>query len=702
MTQTTVAVRPEPTLDQFELLLATPLDDLCDWGLAHIYDDGRLMAEDVDYYFRDFARIRMFRRQAEELLRATSPEREHEHWQLIRDCLVDDDEAPHMVESLHTVWRFAVRGAARQADLARQLDLWALVAARCYRWHELNELFDELMARWEAIEPGESDYRRAVCAGLISLVQGNYRSAPDGDGAACDWLPGGMWPYQGAVDGALWASDPRSPWDEVAPLELPPSLLAAPLRDYAVDNAERIGVRLESVSLALLAALAGTVGRRVLARPKRHDDGWVVCPNLWSVTIGRPGSKKSAAIGAATAPVMALASELHQEARNAELRDEARRAVLDFRRKSARERLTAALRDDDQEGVADAEAEVTRLEAQAAPPKARRIVTHDSTVEKLLELLKENPGGMMVFRDELAGFVEMLAKQGRQGEREFYLEAWEGNVPFSQERIGRGSIRAEAITIAIVGASQPEKWQALVSGASIDGGKGDDGFTQRFQLLCLLPREHRHGVDRVPDYQASDNVNSLFRTVYEMGTWEEGVDGARTLIPWIVVFATEAQDRFDTWMHDHEVRLATMTSPAFESYVAKEPSMVVSLALIDHLAMLANEGDLLSPLPPIGLESLERAIGLTRYVELVHARRLYAAELDPGRVAAQLLLEKMQNGEIHNGLPVREVYRSQWSGLKTSRVVRAGLDHLERLGWARVVPDGRSQMLRLHPSLLPK
>ena len=47
---------------------------------------------------------------------------------------------------------------------------------------------------------------------------------------------------------------------------------------------------------------------------------------------------------------------------------------------------------------------------------------NDPTVEKLRELLKDNPRGLLLIRDELSGLLRSFDKQGREGDREFYLE----------------------------------------------------------------------------------------------------------------------------------------------------------------------------------------------------------------------------------------------------------------------------------------
>lgn len=46
-------------------------------------------------------------------------------------------------------------------------------------------------------------------------------------------------------------------------------------------------------------------------------------------------------------------------------------------------------------------------------PVRKRYLTNDATVEKLGELLSENPAGVMVFRDELIGWLHSLEKENQ-------------------------------------------------------------------------------------------------------------------------------------------------------------------------------------------------------------------------------------------------------------------------------------------------
>jgi hypothetical protein len=60
-------------------------------------------------------------------------------------------------------------------------------------------------------------------------------------------------------------------------------------------------------------------------------------------------------------------------------------------------------------------------------PVCRRYQVNEPTVEKLGEILNQNPQGVMLFRDELPGFFDRLELAGNEADKAFYLEAWNGD-----------------------------------------------------------------------------------------------------------------------------------------------------------------------------------------------------------------------------------------------------------------------------------
>ncbi|WP_375632844.1 DUF3987 domain-containing protein, partial [Bartonella sp. AA74HLJMH] len=84
-------------------------------------------------------------------------------------------------------------------------------------------------------------------------------------------------------------------------------------------------------------------------------------------------------------------------------------------------------------------------------------IVNDVSVEKLGELLKENPRGLLMVRDELAGFLANLERKEYQSDRAFYLTAFNGDDQFTYDRIERGTIFIPYVTLSMIGGIQPSR-----------------------------------------------------------------------------------------------------------------------------------------------------------------------------------------------------------------------------------------------------
>jgi hypothetical protein len=69
--------------------------------------------------------------------------------------------------------------------------------------------------------------------------------------------------------------------------------------------------------------------------------------------------------------------------------------------------------------------------------------------------MRDNPSGVLVIRDELSGWLATLDKPGREGERGFFLSAWNGDTGYTMDRIGRGSIHVAGYSRRDCGAIWP-------------------------------------------------------------------------------------------------------------------------------------------------------------------------------------------------------------------------------------------------------
>ena len=241
------------------------------------------------------------------------------------------------------------------------------------------------------------------------------------------------------------------------PKPLPADLPAVPpfnfaflpdtFRDWIEDIAERMQCPPDFPAVGAMVALGSLVGRKIGIRPKRYDD-WLVVPNLWGCVVGRPGLMKTPALEQPLLPLRRLVGEALDKYAAEMQEHEVNTMLKSAGEKLAEKKITAHLKKGDEQ-AARAEAE-NALKKEADEPVCRRYETNDPTIEKLGVLLAENPTGLLLFRDELVGFLRGLDKEGHESDRAIYLEMWNGTGSFTSDRIQRGTVRTPAI-LSILG-----------------------------------------------------------------------------------------------------------------------------------------------------------------------------------------------------------------------------------------------------------
>jgi hypothetical protein len=481
-------------------------------------------------------------------------------------------------------------------------------------------------------------------------------------------------------------------------VSLDPAMLPEPLRRWIMDVSERMQIPPDFAAAGAVVVAGSLIGRKVGIYPKRHDD-WLVVPNLWGAVVGRPSLLKSPALAEVMKPLGRLVAEAYERYQKARLAFETEVMVAEATKAALKDELKKAAKSGDRSQVE----EIARRSQDTEVPEEpllKRYKTEDATVEKISEILLENPRGILVHRDELSGWLRNLDKQGREGDRSFYLEAWNGTGGFDVDRIGRGSLHVPALCLSVLGSIQPGPLSTYVYQAT-QGEKGDDGLLQRFQLLVWPdPSPSWRNVDRWPDTVAKNRAYEVFRRLDALDPEDFGASGDDEEGITTVRFTDEAQEVFDRWRDELETRLRTEEHPpALESHLAKYRSLMPSLALIFHLIEYvdsAGEGG------AVGLRPALQAAAWCEYLE-THAKRLYSSAENPAMEGARALLDRIRKGDVSDGDSTRSVYRRHWAKLSTPEEVNSACSVLEEFGWLRieaVKTSGRSTTrLRLHPTL---
>ncbi len=254
----------------------------------------------------------------------------------------------------------------------------------------------------------------------------------------------------------------------------------------------------------------------------------------------------------------------------AEAEHKASSELLEMERNAAKVKAKKLLSSGDKNAAL---AELNRLSSDMQAPVLRRYIINDSTVEKLGELLNENPNGLLLVRDELGGWLATIQSEDGSVARAFYLECFDGNGSFTYDRIGRGTIFIESCCLSLIGGIQPSRIASLVRAAL--SGELDDGLIQRLQL-AVYPDDVREWrlVDRWPNKAATERVDWVIEQLDQIP------DEPRSALR----FCPEAQEKFNAWYtrHMQESRREEV-HPALQSHFLKMPQTIAGLALLFEL-----------------------------------------------------------------------------------------------------------------------
>ena len=477
------------------------------------------------------------------------------------------------------------------------------------------------------------------------------------------------WPTPESIDMELLTVQP-----------LPFEILPEPFRPWIEDVSYRMQCPPDFVAAAVITLAGSLIGTRCGIRPKQHDD-WLVIPNLWGGAVGQPSTLKTPSLNEALKPLMRLEAEAKKEFDTEweryeidQMESQAKKGAFKSAMKSS------AANKKDSKPMDTIKKEILELE-EPEKPIITRYKTNDSTIEKLSEILNENPSGILNFRDELIGLLATWDKTGREGDRAFFLEAWNGDGSHTTDRIGRGTIFTKNLCVSIFGGIQPSKLTSYLIQSM--NGLENDGMFQRLQLL-VYPDEVKKKdwklVDKHPDRVARERAYKIIEHLAHMDFTEYGATkGEFERFPYLR-FSDDAQHLFNEWLTELEMeKIRGNDHPMILEHFGKYRSLMPTLALIFHLIDVAGG----SSNGPVSLQAAENAAAFCEYLES-HMRRVYGLVADIDRQAAAVLAEKIKQGKLQDGFTARDVQRKNWHLLNTKELAQVACNELIDAGWLKV------------------
>jgi hypothetical protein len=373
--------------------------------------------------------------------------------------------------------------------------------------------------------------------------------------------------------------------------EFPIGALPRSVADLVREAAKAIGCPPDAIGLAALTALGSAIGNARVAQPKK---GWTEGVAIYAAVIADSGEKKTAAIAAGADVVQELDNKFTRE-------------------------HDAAL---DEFALEEREYEVDRKDAAknglAAPPPpkppiAKRTHVNDTTIEALIPILKDNPRGLLLDRDELVGWVNAMDQYkagGKGSDRQFWLSTW-SNRPASVDRKSQNKpLSVLRPFVSVIGSIQPSVLPELSEGR-------EDGMMERFLFAFPDPANALWTDDEI-----SDEVEVAYRAQYnKLRNLSLELDDYGDPIKKVVTFSPEAREIFVQEYNSHRTEMSLPGFPqSLRSPWSKLEAYFVRVILILSACRFTNDGTA----ERIEGEDVLRAVSLMDYFK-GQARRVFSA-----------------------------------------------------------------------------
>ena len=446
----------------------------------------------------------------------------------------------------------------------------------------------------------------------------------------------------------------RAPVAIEAGQPFPVAALPGVVGEYVCAAAAAIGCDPSYIALPLLGCMARAIGNKRVIRLKRT---WTEPAIIWAAIIGKSGTHKT--------PALQAAMRFLDRSQAASIIAHIEALATFEQEKACYDRDYAAWK---------------RLKNTTEPPPwapvepvCVRYVTTDTTIEALVAMLAAQFDGLLVSRDELAGWLGGIAeyKGGRGSDLGHWLACWSA-VPLTIDR-KTGAVKMLHIpraAVSIVGGIQPGVLRTAIGQEHMQ-----DGLCARLLMAMPEPRQVKWS-EAIVDPPTEAAMQGVFDRLLAL---EPAADEEGHPAPFALPFTPEAKKVWVAYYDRHRAELVELDDDLAAAW-SKLEAYTARFALIFQLcAWAAGEASG----EAVDQSSVEAAIMLSDWFGS-EARRVYGlfSEAAADREERELVELVDRKG---GSLTARELMRSS-RRYPTSADAEAALNQLARSGRGRWEP----------------
>jgi hypothetical protein len=429
-----------------------------------------------------------------------------------------------------------------------------------------------------------------------------------------------------------------------------------------------VAAKTESVpdfaATAILVTLSLAVANHFRIQPDKNNTAYIITPNLSGMIIADPGSRKSAPVRLVTEPFTDL-EKADAKSRMKNAKNDAKQLSKQKFKNLAYEKKARSLSAEllDHPPTSDEYKKIEKqlddaLEKHQDMPKIKApkmLVVQDPTLKGLLQIAEDQSEPVLIYKDELAPFLEEVYASKNSGFRRYLIEAMDGKNSYTNVTAHKSIQTVKPPIISLIGTTQPSVILKTVGKIAAEK-VADDGYLDRFQLLAFpkssYVMENAANLEHV-DEQSIDLLTVLVKLLYKSskGTIK-------------VTLGNKAKKRFS----DYKVTISNLqksenVSPNVKNKLSKYPDMMLSIALvIAVLRTFENDPSSIFTLKTLKSSDLKMASKWTKYY-FQHLKKLWGSK----SIKMENTLKIIENIDYlldeNKCFSTRDITQRNWSGI---------------------------------------
>jgi len=489
------------------------------------------------------------------------------------------------------------------------------------------------------------------------------------DTTTAEPMPECDWPADTDTDAKAGAADAPIPLMQTVTIpDFPVDALPEPVARMVQAVSEATQTDPAMAGTSALSALAACCGghAEIEIRP-----GWREPLCLYTVTIAKPGERKSAVQTTMTRPLLDVEAELMAEASAARTEAETRKQVAV--KAAERQRNAAADADDNDEKdklLADAIGAAVLAEAIVVPP-IPRLVADDVTAEAAGTLLAEQNGRLAIISAEGGIFDIIAGRYSKLPNLDLWLKGHAGD-PVKVDRKGRPPehIRRPALTVGLM--IQPTALDAIAANREFRGR----GLLARFLYAYPVSKVGRRKIAPAPvDAGVEENCAA---TITELASGLAGWAGD----PAVLMLSPTAQEAITAIEAAVEPTLAGDGELApLADWGAKYVGAIARITGILHLALHGPDKGVTAPITAVTVLAASRIGG---YYKACAIQAFSDMGTDPVTADAIYLLDRIKRLNQEE-VSERDMHKQTQSRFKTKTALMPAVGRLVDHGYLQPV-----------------